>query len=76
PRTASFRLNDIVGLDIMQDIANNLLERCVDDTHLDALKTPASMQTLLEKGWIGEKAGQGFYRREGKELLFFDFNTK
>ena len=31
PRSASFRLNDLVGLDIMQDIAQNLLERCPND---------------------------------------------
>ncbi len=75
PRSAAFRLNDLVGLDIMQDIANNLHARCPGDPHIETLQTPKSMATLLDKGWIGEKAGQGYYRREGKELVAFDLIT-
>ncbi len=75
PKSASFRLNDLVGLDIMRDIAQNLRERCPDDPRGDTLKLPRSLEFLLEKGWIGEKAGQGYYRREGKELLAFDLKT-
>src|ERR1041385_3183164 len=67
PRSGSFRLNDIVGLDIMQDIATNLVERCPDDPHIDNYRTPQSMQTLIERGWIGDKVRQGYYRKEGKE---------
>lgn len=75
PRSASFRLNDIVGLDIMQDIAGNLISRCPDDPHLDTLKTPTSMDFLIAKGWIGDKSGNGYYRKEGKELMALDFGT-
>lgn len=75
PRSASFRLNDIVGFDIMQDIARNLYERCPDDPHREWLTTPRSMAELLERGWIGEKVGQGYYRREGKELVVLDLET-
>lgn len=75
PRSASFRLNDIVGLDIMRDIAMNLYERCQDDPFSENLRLPQSVQALLDRGWIGEKAGQGYYRREGKELVVLDFQT-
>lgn len=75
PKSGSFRLNDIVGLDIMEDIAANLIARCQDDPHKAALKTPASMKTLLERGWIGGKAGQGYYKKEGKDLFSFDLGT-
>lgn len=75
PRSGSFRLNDIVGLDIMQDIANNLYERCPHDPQRELLATPESMRILLERGWIGEKSGQGYYRREGKEFMAFDLVT-
>lgn len=74
PKTGSFRLNDLVGLDIMQDIANNLIARCPNDKHTDVLQSPRSLAFLLEKGWIGDKAGQGYYRREGKELVSLDLN--
>lgn len=75
PRSGSFRLNDLVGLDIMADIAANLLARCPDDPHTEALQTPASMAYLAERGWIGNKAGQGYYRKEDKELFAFDLGT-
>jgi 3-hydroxyacyl-CoA dehydrogenase len=77
PKSGTFRLNDIVGLDIMQDVAQNLIDRCPDDPHvLPTLQTTPAMAFLMEKGWIGEKFGHGFYRREGKELLVFDWDAK
>lgn len=75
PKSASFRLNDIVGLDIMQDIATNLIERCPHDPETKQLATPTSMAYLLEKGWIGSKAGQGYYKKEGKQFVSFDLKT-
>lgn len=75
PKSGAFRLADLVGLDIMQDIANNLLARCPDDPYIDALNTPRSMATLAERGFIGGKAGAGYYKREGKELLVLDLGT-
>ena len=75
PRSATFRLNDLVGLDVMQWIARNLIDRCPHDTNIAALRTPKSMAALLERGWIGEKAGQGYYRKEGKELVALDLQT-
>ncbi|MBS1709165.1 MAG: enoyl-CoA hydratase/isomerase family protein [Armatimonadetes bacterium] len=75
PRTGSFRLNDLVGLDIMADIAANLVERCPHDPATKHLTLPSSLQTLIERGWTGAKAGQGYYRKEGKELVSFDLKT-
>ncbi len=75
PRSGSFRLNDIVGLDIMQDIANNLIERCPNDSHMSNLEAPHSLSELIDKGWIGDKAGQGYYKREGNELVALDLQT-
>ena len=77
PKSGTFRLNDIVGLDIMNDIAQNLVKRCPNDPHiLPTLENTPAMTFLLERGWIGEKFGHGFYRREGKELLVLDLETK
>lgn len=75
PRSGSFRLNDIVGIDIMADIARNLLERCPHDPHIGVLNAPRSLAHLLDKGWIGAKAGQGYTRKEGRELLSLDLAT-
>lgn len=75
PRSGSFRLNDIVGLDIMVDIGANLVARCPGDPHMGNYESPRSMQHLLGRGWIGDKAGQGYYRREGREMLALDLQT-
>ncbi len=75
PKSGSFRLNDIVGLDVMNDIATNLMGRCPSDPYIQTLRTPKSVATLLERNWIGDKTGQGFYRRTGKEFFSLDLGT-
>jgi 3-hydroxyacyl-CoA dehydrogenase len=75
PRSGAFRLNDLVGLDIMQDIANNLIARCPNDPHMETLRTPRSMATLMERGHLGSKTGAGYYKKEGRELLAIDLGT-
>ena len=75
PKSASFRLNDIVGLDIMQDIATNLIDRCPHDAETKWLKNPKSLQYLLDQGWIGSKTRQGYYKREAGQFLAFDLKT-
>jgi 3-hydroxyacyl-CoA dehydrogenase len=75
PKSGSFRLNDIVGLDVMRAIGANLYERCPNDPHRSTLIEPTSLTALLARGWIGEKSGHGYYRREGRELLAIDLST-
>lgn len=72
PKSGSFRLNDLVGLDIMQDIAQNLIDRCPHDPGTKQLSLPNSMTYLMEKGWIGNKARQGYYKKEGNQFVAFD----
>jgi len=72
PKSGSFRLNDLVGLDIMQDIAQNLIERCPHDPGTSQLDLPKSMEYLIEKGWIGNKVRQGYYKKEGNQFVAFD----
>ena len=75
PKSASFRLNDIVGLDVMRDIAQNLKDRCPNDPRIGTFKIPDSMLHLLARNWLGEKTGHAYYRRDGKDLLVLDLNT-
>lgn len=65
PKTATFRLNDLVGFDIAVHVAQNLYPAIPDDPARDVLvhpKASALSQTMLEKGWLGNKTGQGFYK--------------
>jgi 3-hydroxyacyl-CoA dehydrogenase len=72
PKSATFRTVDIAGLDVLGLVAKNLADR-LPDGDLDAsFAVPALVDALISRGWIGEKAGRGFYRKEGAEILTLD----
>jgi 3-hydroxyacyl-CoA dehydrogenase len=78
PKTAIFRLLDLIGLDVMAHVNENLYDAIPDDESRDLLRHPGTvklMQTLLENKWFGNKSGQGFYKRVGKDFQNLDLNT-
>ena len=72
PKSATFRTADIAGLDVLGHVARNLAERLSDEDERIAFRLPPLIDTLIERGWIGEKAGQGFYKRQGPDILTLD----
>ncbi len=72
PKSASFRLNDIVGLDIMEDIAQNIISRCPKDPYIETFNNVKSIKALIEKGWIGNKKKAGYYKKRGEDLYYLD----
>ena len=62
PKSATFRTMDIAGLDVLALVVRNLYDRLPEGAR-DAFAVPAFLARLIEKGWVGEKAGQGFYKR-------------
>jgi 3-hydroxyacyl-CoA dehydrogenase len=66
PKSASFRLIDIVGLDVWVHVLRNLYEAAPLDPARELYRVPPVMQQMMERGWLGEKRGQGFYQRVGK----------
>ncbi|MBK9166685.1 MAG: 3-hydroxyacyl-CoA dehydrogenase/enoyl-CoA hydratase family protein [Bryobacterales bacterium] len=75
PKSASYRLMDIVGLDIWKHVGANLHEMAPEDPWRDRFLMPDFVNDMIARGWIGEKRGQGFYKREGKEILVLDRGT-
>lgn len=80
PKSATFRTSDVVGLDTLVKVANNLYEGLVDDEARDTFKLSETMNTLLEKNWLGDKTKQGFYKKtkdeKGKtQILTLDLET-
>jgi 3-hydroxyacyl-CoA dehydrogenase len=73
PRSASFRLLDIVGLDVWIHVAKNLYEAVPHDRWRDRLLPPPFMEEMIQRGWLGEKTDQGFYRRAGKGFEALDW---
>ena len=63
PKSATFRTMDIAGIDILAHVAANLADRLTEDEG-QAFELPPLVGQLVEHGWIGEKAGQGFYKKE------------
>jgi 3-hydroxyacyl-CoA dehydrogenase len=67
PRTATFRLNDQVGLDIAVGVAENLHEAAPEDESREELKPHPKLKEMLEKNLLGNKTGAGFYRRTKRD---------
>lgn len=80
PKSATFRTSDLVGLDTLVKVANNLYAGLPDDEARDMFKLPGVVAKLEEKKWLGDKTGQGFYKKtkdaKGKtEILTLDLST-
>jgi 3-hydroxyacyl-CoA dehydrogenase len=63
PKTATFRLFDQVGLDVMVAVAGNLYELAPEDESRDVLPAPEPLQRMQAAKLLGNKTGGGFYRR-------------
>ena len=78
-RSATFRTLDIAGLDILAHVAANLAERLEDAEERASFALPPLVAGMVERGWIGSKAGGGFYRRRKtggrSEILTLDPHT-
>ncbi|WP_129629504.1 3-hydroxyacyl-CoA dehydrogenase/enoyl-CoA hydratase family protein [Candidatus Oscillochloris fontis] len=72
PNTATFRLLDVVGTDIMAHVANNLYPAVPDDESRETLRSTDLLDRMVAAGKLGRKSGGGFYKefREGKKREF------
>ena len=79
PKSATFRTADIVGLDVLVHVVKNIYETAPTDESRVMYKVPALVEEMVKRGWLGDKTGQGFYKKvkgEGeKEILTLDVNT-
>jgi 3-hydroxyacyl-CoA dehydrogenase len=74
PKSATFRTLDVVGLDTFAHVAKNVYE-LVEGDEKEVFNIPAFMTKMLENGWLGSKSGQGFFLKQGKDILELDPNT-
>jgi 3-hydroxyacyl-CoA dehydrogenase len=79
PKSATFRTADLVGLDVLVHVVRNIYETAPGDESRERYKVPAIVEEMVKRGWLGDKTGQGFYKKvrgEGaKEILTLDVNT-
>ncbi|MGG3999245.1 3-hydroxyacyl-CoA dehydrogenase NAD-binding domain-containing protein [Anoxybacillus kestanbolensis] len=74
PKSATFRTLDVVGLDTFIHVANNVFEK-VEGEEKEAFTVPSFMKTMVEKGWLGSKSGQGFFYKKGKDIFELNYET-
>lgn len=67
PKTGTFRLGDLVGLDTAYHVVNGLRENCPDDEQRSTFDTLPFTQFLYENKFLGNKSGQGFYKKTGEK---------
>jgi 3-hydroxyacyl-CoA dehydrogenase len=78
PKSATFRLMDVVGLDVWAFVLGNLHAALTSDPWREWFVSPPFVYRMLENGWLGEKKGQGFYKRlgpAGKERHVLNWET-
>ncbi|MGB0388186.1 MAG: 3-hydroxyacyl-CoA dehydrogenase NAD-binding domain-containing protein [Ardenticatenaceae bacterium] len=81
PKTATFRLGDLVGLDVSYHVGRNLYPAIADDPyreHLKGEKSRALSEKMMANRWLGNKTGQGFYKKAyvNRKREFLALNTE
>ena len=76
PKSASFRLLDLVGLDVWAFVGSNLYELVPNDPWRDRFLPLDFQKKMIERKWLGDKTGQGFYKRVGKDREIHAINWK
>ena len=82
PKTGLFRLQDLVGLDVSSSVGDNLYGLIPDDETREVLRNQnlgTLRTTQMERGRLGDKTGQGFYKKPPKggkaDILSLDLET-
>src|SRR5437773_10144502 len=79
PKSGTFRLGDIVGVDLMAQMGRNLRGLLQHDPQIGVFRPIDFIEDMVKRGWWGEKKGQGFYQRvktdKGREIRTLDYKT-
>ena len=75
PKSATFRTMDVVGLDTMQHVVSTMQQQLNDDPWHQAFRLPEWLTGLIKQGHLGQKTGQGIYRKNGKTIEVYDVPT-
>jgi 3-hydroxyacyl-CoA dehydrogenase len=67
PKTGTFRLGDLVGHDTSAKVIQGIKDNCPDDEQAATFNVPAYLQFLLDNKFLGNKTGQGFYKKTAEK---------
>jgi 3-hydroxyacyl-CoA dehydrogenase len=63
PKSATFRTCDLVGIDTLVKVAKGVADNCPNDEASAMYKIPVFLEKMIKENWIGDKSGQGFYKK-------------
>ncbi len=63
PKSATFRTADVVGIDTLVKVAKGVQENCPNDEARHLFNIPAWLVKMIEQNWLGDKSGQGFFKK-------------
>lgn len=63
PKSATFRTADVVGIDTLVKVAKGVAENCPNDEAREAFNIPNWLGKVVENNWLGDKTGQGFFKK-------------
>lgn len=66
---------DFVGIDVHKAIVDNIYNLTNDNAH-ESFKMPEFVNYLISNNFLGNKSGQGFYKRDGDQKLVFNIDKK
>ena len=72
PKSGTFRTADLVGLDVMVSIGHQCYKALPNDESRDRFQVPAVLLSLVARGALGAKAGEGFYKKDEGKILSLD----
>ncbi len=80
PKSGTFRLSDLVGLDTTIHVSNNLFQNLPHDEQKDGFGLPEMVKKMQAHNWLGDKTNQGFYKKTTnakgeREILALDLKT-
>lgn len=80
PKSATFRTADVVGIDTLVKVAKGVYDNCPDDEAKEQFVIPAWLNKMVENNWLGDKTGQGFFKKTKgaggeKEIVTLNLQT-
>ena len=79
PKSATFRTADVVGLDTLIKVAKGVYDNCPEDERRSTFQIPDFVLTMEKNQWLGDKTGQGFYKKSKNEQgkrVFLELDPK
>ena len=77
PKSATFRTADVIGLDVLKNVAMPTYQKSKHDESIEMFNIPEAMEFLIEKGDLGQKTKAGFYKKdENGNILVLDINSR